>query len=76
MPPQIPGVDGLNPSNFTASKTETVTLAPSPPPKGKVFFFEMKSSSSNAVTPRFTLAIYAPDLATAEQWAEAQNGSY
>ncbi len=41
----------------------------------QVYFFKMTNPAST-VTPCFTMAIYAPDETTGEQWAEGMNGNY
>jgi hypothetical protein len=42
---------------------------------GQVYFFKMENVQST-VRPCFTMAIYAPDETTGQQWAEALNGGY
>jgi len=68
----------LTVTNLTGgAKTEKsleVQLYNAPNVSGKVFYFKMTGSST--VTRCFTLAIYAPDAATAKQLAEVQNGGF
>lgn len=63
-------------SRGKVSQAKWVTVyAPPTPPPGSVFYFKMTNPQSE-VTPCFTLAIYAKDMATATVLAEQQNGGY
>jgi hypothetical protein len=58
-----------------ATREIDVTITNSKFVQGQVFYFKM-SNPQSVVTPCFTLALFAPDVATAEQLAKSRNGNY
>lgn len=67
-------------ANGTAQATKDVYIArapvPTPLPEGKFYFFRMRATQPNPVTPCFGVAMWAASEASAKQQAEAQNGGY
>jgi len=66
---------GMPPIPCEAPPTMVPPQNPNPTMPGQWFYFRMENANSS-VTPCFTVAIKAPDEATAKALAEQQNGGY